>query len=223
MGYIQKHPYTGHKANERPSLLDGRITVIHDKLYQRLTEKYSIATIDSFKALRDIASLEDLAFNQQLSKQISSTLDGWLISSLTLKHSYVDPDFQTLLTDSDEVELSNIDHLSNHDNSIISAVSFFLNPDKYKKENNIIDNDNEAIACGYNFKHPTIDKLPYRVVTYRNNIVIVVGEGFLKYLEDNSAKKRFVTDVLKSAYSLYPLNAVNETDWYPLYLKTLQG
>lgn len=223
MGYIARQPFNGHKASERPSLLDGRITVIHDTLFRRLTEKYSIATIDSFKALRDIASLEDLAFNQQLCTQISKTLDGWLISSLSLKHYYVDPDFQTLLTDADEVELSNINHLSNHDTSIISAVSFFLSPEKYKKDNNIID-DGEATCCpSSDFKRPTVDKVPYRVVTYRNNIVIVVGEGFLKYLEELSAKKSFVTDVLKSAYSLYPLNAVNETDWYALYLKTLQG
>lgn len=210
--------------SEPISLRPINVVAIHAAIYHRFTKKHCIEGFMSYQKARDVCSLDDLAMNYLMAENINTFFDNWLVSNPDFSYKYIDDAFYTGVTPSDEEEYRKVVSFHTKQSHVIDSVKSYLTPSAYKKEQGIGDYESECIdapSAGFISK-PEKSALTYRVVSYQSSIYIVVEEGFLEQMEDKASKLKFISDVLKAAYAVMPVNSVNQCQWYDIYLDALR-
>lgn len=210
--------------SEPVSLRSINVVAIHAAIHHRFTKKHCIEGFMSYQKAREICSLDDLAMNYLMAAEVNQFFDNWLVSNPDFSYKYIDDAFYTGVTPADEAEYSKVISFHTKQSHVIDAVKSYLTPTAYKKEHGISDNGEECVDCpsaGFIMK-PEKSTLTYRVVSYQSSIYIVVEEGFLEQMEDKASKLKFISDVLKAAYAVMPVNTVNQCQWYDIYLDALR-
>lgn len=213
----------GADGVEPVSLRPINVNVVHSSIFNRFTKRFSIEEFNSYEKVRQICSLDDLAMNVLIGNMIDEKFSGWLVSTVGYDHKFIDPCFMTAMTPEQRSEWNRVLSFHTKQSGVIDTATAFLSPKKYMEEKGIKANTFDSLVVsdvGYIGKRE-VATLPYRVVVYQNSIYIVVEEGFLEQMEDKASKLKFISDVLKTAYSVMPINTVNRSQWYSVYLDTL--
>lgn len=213
----------GADGVEPVSLRPINVNVVHSSIFKRFTKRFSIEEFNSYEKVRQICSLDDLAMNVLIGDMIDQHFNKWLVSSTGFDHKFIDPCFMTAMTPEQRSEWNRVLSFHMKQSNVIDSANAFLSPKKYMEEKGIkLDRfDSEVVSdVGYIGKREEAT-LSYRVVVYQNSIYIVVEEGFLEQMGDKTSKLKFISDVLKTAYSVMPINTVNRSQWYSIYLDAL--
>ena len=162
--------------------------------------------------------------NFLMAEEINRFFDNWLVGNPSYSYKYVDDAFHTALSSAEQAEYNKVINFHTKQTHVVDNVKSFLTPTAYKKEQGITDDHCEECSVTPAGFIPTPEKesLPYRVVSYQSSIYIVVEEGFLEQMEDKTSKLKFISDVLKAAYAVMPINMVNQSQWYDIYLDALR-
>lgn len=210
--------------SEPVSLRSINVVAIHAAIHHRFTKQHCIEGFMSYQKAREICSLDDLAMNYLMAETINHFFDNWLVSNPDFSYKYIDDAFHTGVSPAEEAEYQKVISFHTKQSHVIDNVKSYLTPAAYKKEHSIGDNKEECIlapSAGFISK-PEKSALTYRVVSYQSSIYIVVEEGFLEQMEDKASKLKFISDVLKAAYAVAPVNTVNQCQWYDIYLDALR-
>lgn len=198
-----------------------KLFILPQWIYQAFTAKFNLVEIHEYAKLRQVVSALDVAHLEILRSKLFERAFkdqpgfGYYDVDSFIERSYKNTAKQPVLTEQDESEIrTTIRYLLNDETTVKDALS------RFKK---IEDNGVDCIACGSSF--PTLpetqDKVPYRVVLLQDTLYIIVEEGFLSFIEGETERLAFLTQVLKSAYAVAPIQIVNRSVWYRQYLDAL--
>lgn len=209
-------------SSEPVSIRAVNVIGIHGSIYNRFVKKNCIEAFMSYEKVREICSLDDVAVNYLLNQRINAFFDEWLVRSPDFEYKYFDDYFYTALTDSDRSEYRRICDFNAKQDHVVDLVESYLTPKAYAVKHGYDENKGDQCSINnFSVENDTGVDL-YRVVVYQSSIYIVVEEGFLESMEDKTSKLKFISDVLKAAYSIMPINTVNKSHWYSIYLRALQ-
>lgn len=193
-------------------------------IYRIFTSKFNLMEIHDYGKLRQVASLEDVAhleilrlrlFGQKalLDKSNVSISD---IGSFIEKASYSVGD-RPRFTEEEAKEIS-------------STIKYMCQDERVVKEalgrlKEIPDGMDGLSWVSSDFPVKQKDDSPcfYKIVCVASTLYIIVEEGFLSHIEEQAHRLAFLTQVLKSAYAVCPIQTVNRTVWYNQYLQALRA
>lgn len=200
------------------------VIAIHSAIFQRFTSKHCIEGFMSYQKAREVCSLDDLGMNFAMAEKINAFFDNWLVSNPSFSYKYVDDAFRTSVSPAEEAEYKKVVTYHATQPRIIDAVNAYLTPKKFDREKGVSDGNTVEATCisPCSIMAPDEVTLSYRVVPYQSSIYIVVEEGFLEQMENKVSKLKFISDVLKTAYGMMPINTVNCCQWYDIYLNELR-
>lgn len=215
---------TRGRESTRDTLRNTNVFLVPSTFFDRFTKKYSADQLNDYSKVRELGSLQDIAFNIATATKVNDFFQQWLVSSNSFGSYFVDS-FRPGMTDVQEREYETIQQIVVPDNDTQDAVDYFLDPTAFKDKHGIVDSKDQCYITEITESSflENKEKVPYRVVTYQNSIYIVVEEGFLEYVKGTEPKKVFIATVLKAAYEVMPIESVNTSEWYSLYLETLKG
>lgn len=199
---------TSGDNSEPVSLRAMRIYAVHGDIYKRFVDKYAIADIHCYEKLRNVASLQDIATLFILRSTLEKYFDSDIFSDLFENGIFISPE-----------EKKDCDRVRSTLTLITDEVEYFLSPSAYNRKHNVLESGELEDATSF-LKESA--ELPYKVMSTEASLYIVVEERFLESMEDKTSKLGFISAVLKALYAAMPINAVNRSSWYALYLKALQ-
>lgn len=215
--------YEPGDSSEPVSIRAVNVISIHGSIYNRFVKKNCIEAFMSYEKVREVCSLDDIAMNYLLSQRINAFFDDWLVRSPDFEYKYFDDYFHTALSDADRAEYRRICDFNAKQGHVVDLVESYLTPKAYAVKHGYDGSDNGQCSIGCSSVEGGVGADLYRVVVYQSSIYIVVEEGFLESMEDKTSKLKFISDVLKAAYSIMPINTVNKSQWYSIYLRALQA
>ena len=204
--------------------------VIPGWIFDAFTRRFSLSEIHEYGKLRQVASIEDVA---QLEIYANTLFSGVAFQS-SGSYGFQDIEFYGLSSlifgdreRTDNVDLPKVTEDERHE--IQSTLKLFLSSESAKHEAlNRLRSVDEGEACelvsalGFPQSSESAEQVPYRVVTREDCLYIIVEEGFLSHFEGKAARLAFLTQVLKAAYAIYPLEVVNRSVWYSHYVQALR-
>lgn len=213
------------EVSEPVSLRPVEVVSVHASIYNRFTKNHCIEGFMSYQKAREVCSLDDLAVNYLIAQEINSFFDNWLVSNPDFSYKYIDDVFRTSISPAEEREYGQVISFHAKQSHVMDTVKAYLTPKAYQKEKGVegcSDYYCEETLAGGLISKCEKDALTYRVVAYQSSIYIVVEEGFLEQMEDKTSKLKFISDILKAAYAVMPINTVNQSQWYAIYLDALR-
>lgn len=209
------------EVSEPVSLRGVDVIAIHGGLYSRFTKHNCIESFMSYTKARELCSQEDLALNEAISEMINQAFDSWIVSTPGYNYKYFDSAFRTAMSPDEQREYNQIlNHVAKLPH-VQEAAEAYLNPKAYDAKHGIERMETELCLHGLGSSEEA--NATYRVVAYQSSIYIVVEEGFLEQMEDKTSKLAFISEVLKAAYAVMPINSVNQSQWYSIYLDALRA
>lgn len=210
-----------------------RLYVIPAWIQKSFMRKYSLTEIHDYSKLRQVASLNDIAsmlvVNDWLFRE-PEIRNGTRIEIYSTQFFNMGVDMSSpsdcmnapVLTDEEYTEYrSSIVPCLNDAMFRSSVMARFRVPEG---EPGQLSADATCHSV-FDVKHRTIGadpaELGFRVESASDSLYIFVEEGFLSRVATDAARLSFFQQVLKAAYAVLPIKAVNQTEWYRSYVHAL--
>jgi len=196
--------------------------VIPGWIFDAFTRRFSLSEIHEYGKLRQVASIQDVAqleiyVTALFNKGGLGDIDCYELSSLIFgSHSRIDNVDLPKVTEEERIEIQ-------------STLKLLLKSEAARHEalNRLRNVERGEEGCliaslGFPQSSESADQVPYRIITREDCLYIIVEEGFLSHFEGKAARLAFLTQVLKAAYAIYPLEVVNRSVWYSHYVQALR-
>lgn len=200
-----------NKGHSTPNLRETSMIIMTRGFFKAFTKRYSIQKVSDYKALRDIGSIETLAFEENIACVFNTEINKKLKQSPWLHGLLSNPVFYTQ-TPSEEERL---------DRAALQAVCVASSAKTALDYLTTKEDELACVACEFESIIPERPSQPYEIVIYEGNIYIIVEEGILAQLEGKTFQLDFLRAVLKALYSLERIHNVNRGSWYRSYIEVL--
>lgn len=194
---------------ETPSLKPPRITLITEGFYNAFVKRFSLSCLQDYSAIREIASVSTLIFEESVSIPLGSALNQGSYPVFFLS-------VLSALEEQGEAssEIESIKNAASSEDSLRIALDFL----KRHPETSTVTE-----ISPFNFNPSVPSACPYKVVVTGRDIYIIVEEGILSHLEGKAFQLDFLRAVLKALYSLERIHNVNRGSWYCRYIEVLSS
>lgn len=210
--YYGEEPEHAHEIEPQPSFY-----VLSESVYHAFVQRYSLNEIHDYEKLRKVASLQDMAQLELLRDRLlqNKPQEGyrWGATPWGLTSPIVGVEnFHPRLSEDQRRELDQVRQYLVADPRLIQEMASLYWAVK--------DPEQCEVICDASARSKAPD-LPYEVIKGPSSIYIVVREGCFTFIEPKPARLAFLVQVLKAAYTLYPISQVNRTQWYNEYVSVL--
>lgn len=208
--------YNDQPLAQESTLSPLKVYLLPNSIYMLFTKKYNLMEIHEYGKLRQLVSVRDIAMLNVLAEKLLANASHSALKKLDANYdSSVSFLFENKAEGS-EAEFAERQSTVKYLETDPSFIQEVMNRYMYREEN-------ESIGCdcaGGVVPLPKEDP-GYRIVILNNALYIIVEDDFLKKTAKTPQVRAFLTQFLKSAYSILKIQEVNATPWYRQYLEVL--
>ena len=208
--------YNDQSLAEEYTLSPLKVYLLPGSIYRLFTKKYNLMEIHEYGKLRQLVSLRDIAMLNVLAKKFLVSASHSALKKVASSYNGAfSPLFENQAACS-EVEFAEQQTTVKYLEEDPSFIQEVMNRYTYQEENT-------STVCGSSVGVAPVPKEDpgYRIVILNNALYIIVEDDFLKKTTKTSQVRGFLTQFLKSAYSILKIQEVNTTAWYRQYLEVL--
>lgn len=195
-----------------------KIHVVPMSFYTTFSRRHSLQDLHNYGKVREMASLNDIVEMEILRRRVLGPRPNEGMNFLSGNLVTADSLFENVgssysLTEEQVAELLHIRDFELHKPSRYFEA---LNPYWYKEDESDLGCDVSTVGT-----EPVEKEKPYQILKGPSRLYILMGEGCLAQIESGAARQAFLSDVLKGFYAIAPLEIVNQSAWYRLYIEGL--